>query len=251
MKSQQFVSGSKFKVGMMAAAIGLAAALALGGCGKKDAPKSGATTGSSSTTLTTDEQKVSYGIAYNMASQMLQGAPFTIDKDAFRNGLNDALAGNKVAVSEADMEKAFAAVQQKAMTAANATAEKNLADGKAFLATNKAKAGVKTTASGLQYEVIKSGSGPKPKATDRVSVHYHGTLLDGSVFDSSVERKEPAEFALNEVIPGWTEGLQLMSVGGKFKFYVPAELGYGPRARGSKIPGNSVLVFEVELLGIK
>ena len=109
---------------------------------------------------------------------------------------------------------------------------------------------MKTTASGLQYEVLKSGSGPHPKATDTVKVHYHGTLTDGTVFDSSVERGDQIEFALNEVIAGWTEGLQLMSVGDKWRLTVPASLGYGPRAKGN-IPANSVLVFEVELLGIK
>ena len=123
-------------------------------------------------------------------------------------------------------------------------------EGEEFLEANKAKEGVKVTESGLQYEVIKMGKGKKPAVTDRVKVHYHGTLIDGTVFDSSVERGEPTSFGLNQVIAGWTEGLQLMPVGSKFKFYIPSELGYGERQAGS-IPPYSVLIFEVELLSIE
>jgi FKBP-type peptidyl-prolyl cis-trans isomerase len=122
-------------------------------------------------------------------------------------------------------------------------------EGERFLAANQLKEGVQVTESGLQYEVLTMGSGPKPQATDRVKVHYHGTLIDGTVFDSSVERGEPAEFGLNQVIKGWTEGLQLMPVGSKFRFYIPQELGYGERATGS-IPPYSTLIFDVELLEI-
>ena len=123
-------------------------------------------------------------------------------------------------------------------------------DGEAFLVANKEREGVKATDSGLQYEVIKMGKGKKPAATDRVKVHYHGTLIDGTVFDSSVERGEPIVFGLNQVIPGWTEGVQLMPVGSKFKFYIPQELGYGAQSAGT-IPPYSTLIFEVELLGIE
>lgn len=126
----------------------------------------------------------------------------------------------------------------------------SIAAGKKFLEENKLKEGVITTESGLQYEVIKMGKGAKPTATDKVKVHYHGTLTDGTVFDSSVDRGEPITFALNQVIPGWTEGVQLMPVGSKFRFYVPQELGYGARQAGS-IPPYSTLIFEVELLGIE
>ncbi|MCI5681480.1 MAG: FKBP-type peptidyl-prolyl cis-trans isomerase [Paludibacteraceae bacterium] len=124
------------------------------------------------------------------------------------------------------------------------------AEGEKFLEANKLKEGVITTESGLQYEVITMGKGKKPVATDRVKVHYHGTLIDGTVFDSSVDRGEPITFGLNQVIPGWTEGLQLMPVGSKFRFYIPQELGYGAREAGS-IPPYSTLIFEVELLGIE
>ena len=124
------------------------------------------------------------------------------------------------------------------------------AEGEQFLAENALKEGVKTTESGLQYEVIKMGKGPKPSATDRVKVHYHGTLIDGTVFDSSVDRGEPIVFGLNQVIKGWTEGVQLMPVGSKFRFYIPQELGYGAQNAGS-IPPYSTLIFDVELLGIE
>ncbi len=126
----------------------------------------------------------------------------------------------------------------------------NLVKGQAFLSENGKKAGVTTTASGLQYEIIKAGNGPKPKSTDKVKVHYHGTLLDGTVFDSSVQRGEPVTFGVTQVIPGWTEALQLMSVGSKYKLYIPSNLAYGEQGGGEKIGANETLIFEVELLEI-
>jgi FKBP-type peptidyl-prolyl cis-trans isomerase FklB len=123
--------------------------------------------------------------------------------------------------------------------------------GKNFLAENRTRPGITVTPTGLQYEVNIMGTGRKPLATDRVKVHYHGTLVDGTVFDSSVERGEPIVFALNQVIPGWTEGLQLMPEGSKFRFYIPSELGYGARSAGPLIKPNSVLIFDVELIGIE
>jgi FKBP-type peptidyl-prolyl cis-trans isomerase FklB len=128
--------------------------------------------------------------------------------------------------------------------------EKNKKEGEAFLAENKKKEGVVTTESGLQYKIITKGNGPLPKATDKVKVHYKGTLLDGKVFDSSYDRNEPAEFPLNQVIKGWTEGLQLMQVGSKYQFFIPYDLGYGEMGRGEMIPPATVLTFEVELLDI-
>ena len=228
------------------------AVLLLAACGKKetktataDKPAAGASG------LTTDEQKVSYGIGYNMGSGVADQKAFNVDQAALKAGLEDGLVKAKTRIAEAELEKAFQAVQTKAQAAAAVEGEKQIAAGAAFLEKNKTRSGVKTTASGLQYEVLKSGKGgAKPGATSTVEVAYHGTLIDGTVFDSSVERGDTATFALNEVIPGWTEGVQLMSVGDKFKFYVPANIGYGPRGRG-KIPANAVLIFEVELKAVK
>jgi FKBP-type peptidyl-prolyl cis-trans isomerase len=128
--------------------------------------------------------------------------------------------------------------------------QENLENGNAFLEKNKAREGVVTTPSGLQYEILTEGEGPKPTAEDQVRAHYHGTLIDGTVFDSSVDRGEPAVFALNQVIPGWTEALQLMPVGSKWKIYLPSDLAYGERGGGPTIGPNSTLIFEVELLEI-
>ena len=129
--------------------------------------------------------------------------------------------------------------------------EKNIKDGEAFLAANAKKEGVKTTASGLQYKIIKSGKGKSPKATDSVKVHYHGTLVDGTVFDSSVDRGEPITFATNEVIPGWTEALQLMKEGDKWQLVIPGKLAYGERSPSPKIGPNSTLIFDVELISVE
>ncbi len=134
---------------------------------------------------------------------------------------------------------------------ANKNSTMNLSPGEQFLADNAKKPGVKTTASGLQYLVIKSGNGPSPKKSDGVKVHYHGTLINGKVFDSSVERGEPITFPVGGVIQGWVEALQLMKVGDKWKLFIPANLAYGNHSPGAGIPPNSVLVFEVELLGIE
>lgn len=153
----------------------------------------------------------------------------------------DATAANAYFMSESEK------VRKANMEAAYSN---NKEAGIAFLEANKAVEGVQVTESGLQYKVVKMGKGKKPSATDRVKVHYHGTLIDGKVFDSSVERGEPATFGLNQVIPGWTEGLQLMPVGSKFTFYIPSELAYGDRETG-EIKPYSALIFEVELLGIE
>jgi FKBP-type peptidyl-prolyl cis-trans isomerase FklB len=141
-------------------------------------------------------------------------------------------------------------IREYMKVAAEKKAVANKAKGEAFLAENAKKSGVKVTPSGLQYEVIKDAQGEKPTKESTVKVHYHGTTIDGEVFDSSVEKGEPVTFPLNGVIPGWTEGVQLMSVGSKYKFYIPSELAYGPRQTGPKIGPNSTLIFEVELLEI-
>jgi len=199
--------------------------------------------------IETADQRVSYGIGHNIGSGLARDKVVQVDLAALRAGLEDGLAGAQLRVAEADLDAAFSAVQQRATAASAAAAEKQLAAGAEYLQQNRARPGVTVTASGLQYEVLKSGTGAKPTASDRVRVHYHGTLTNGQVFDSSVERGEPIEFSVTGVIQGWIEALQLMAVGDKWKLTIPSELAYGARAAGD-IPPNSVLVFEVELLDV-
>ncbi|MFO0905586.1 MAG: FKBP-type peptidyl-prolyl cis-trans isomerase [Pirellulales bacterium] len=196
----------------------------------------------------------SYGIGANIGRGMKQDG-IDINVDALVAGLKDALAGKEPKYTEAQLREAFGIVQRqlqtRSMAKLKALGDKNKQEGTAFLADNKKKEGVKSTASGLQYVVLKSGKGPSPKATDSVKTHYHGTLINGTVFDSSVDRGEPISFPVNGVIKGWTEALQLMKVGDKWKIFVPSELAYGERGAGQEIGPNSVLVFEIELLGIE
>lgn len=204
--------------------------------------------------LESETQKFSYALGVDIG-RSLEGIRDDIDLAAMQQGLADVQTKNKLAFTDAELEKIkVAAVQtlrakkMKEMAAKAATAS---TAGTKFLADNAKKAGVKTTASGLQYEVIKEGTGAHPKATDVVTVHYKGTLVDGTTFDSSYDRGEPISFPLNRVIPGWTEGVQLMTVGSKYKLYIPGSLGYGEQGSPPKIGPNETLVFEVELLGIK
>lgn len=188
----------------------------------------------------------SYSLGMYMA-ESIKNAGLDVAPQDFLAGLTDTLSGKATRLTQAQAE----ALIQAAVTAVQAKkAEAVLAEGQAFLDANKAKPGVKVTASGLQYEVITLGSGPLPKVTDTVTVNYEGRLIDGKVFDSSYERNEPASFGLGQVIKGWTEGLQLMPVGSKFRFCLPAQLAYGAQGAGDDIGPNSVLVFEVELLSI-
>lgn len=179
----------------------------------------------------------------------------SISEEMFYAGLFNHLGDSKNDVFTQESGDAYLrgvyqkGMQKKQELKANA-GQANLVKGQAFLAANKSKEGVVTTASGLQYKVVKSGSGPKPSATDKVKVHYHGTLIDGTVFDSSVQRGEPIEFPVSQVIKGWTEALQLMSVGSKFTLYIPSELAYGEQGGGDKIGANEALIFEVELIEI-
>jgi FKBP-type peptidyl-prolyl cis-trans isomerase len=205
---------------------------------------------SSENPLATIDQRVSYGIAMNMGANIARQGGVEIDLSAFIIGLQDGLAGAKSRVSEADLQAAFKSAQARIEAAASAGAAKQAEAGQAFLADNKARAGVVTTPSGLQYEVLREGQGAKPTTEQSVEVHYHGTLIDGTVFYSSVQRGETISFPVTGVIPGWVEALQQMSVGSKWKLFIPAELGYGNRAQGA-IPAGSVLVFEVELIGIE
>lgn len=204
--------------------------------------------------LDKEESRFGYSLGYNMGQGLSKDFP-NMDLDALKQGLAEAVKGAEGQLSEADMRTAIQAGQKKAMEARKATqaaaGEKNKVAGEKYLAANAKKDGVKTTDSGLQYSVLTKGKGKSPKATDTVSVHYHGTLPDGSVFDSSVDRGTPATFALNRVIPGWTEGVQLMKTGAKYRFFVPEDLAYGERSPSPKIGPNQVLIFDVELLEIK
>jgi FKBP-type peptidyl-prolyl cis-trans isomerase len=231
-----------------AALVGLV--LALSACGKPASSASAAKSAGSTPALASMEQRVSYGIGYNVGSSIAREGLVAIDREAIKAGLEDGLAKANTRVSETDLRAAFTALQQKAAAAAAVAGEKQLAAASAFLEKNRSRSGVTVTPSGLQYEVLTRGTGAKPKPTDTVDVHYHGTLLDGTVFDSSVQRGTPATFQVTGVIPGWTEALQLMSVGDKWKLYLPPNLAYGPRGTPN-IPPNSALIFEVELLRIK
>lgn len=202
--------------------------------------------------LKTETEKVSYiigtQIARNFKTQNVE-----VDLDSLMMGLKDALQGNKLVMSQDEMQKVYAAWQTKMRAKIAAEKKKeaaeNLAAGTAFLEANKAKEGVKTLPSGLQYKIIKEGTGDTPTANDRVKTHYRGTLINGKEFDSSYERNKPAEFTVKGVIKGWTEALQLMKVGAKWELYIPANLAYGERGRPN-IPPNSTLIFDVELLDI-
>lgn len=203
--------------------------------------------------LDTSEQRLSYGIAYGLGQRMLaDGVP--LQADAFSAGLSDALEGGESRLTEEEIAAEMQAYQEKAaaeqQAAAAVAGEANLAASTAFLAANAAREGVMTTDTGLQYEIIEAGEGDKPSATDTVEVHYRGTLADGTEFDSSYGRGEPVTFGVNQVIPGWTEALQMMPVGSKWKLAIPSDLAYGAGGAGQVIGPNQALVFEVELLSI-
>lgn len=203
--------------------------------------------------MTNDLQKQSYSLGAGFGMQM-KSQQIDIDIDMFIQAFRDAYHGNELAFGEDELKAHSKAFQTRMMEQARVKAEAagsdNRVAGEAFLAKNKTQDGIVTTDSGLQYEILTAGEGAKPTAADKVKVHYTGTLIDGTVFDSSVERGEPISFKLSNVIKGWTEGLQLMSVGSKYKFYIPSDLAYGERQQGQTIGPNSTLIFEVELLGI-
>lgn len=198
-------------------------------------------------------QKASYGLGVN-AGQLWKSRGAEIDWDAYIRGVRDAEGGDSRLLTEAQIKEAMGQfqteVQAKMKIKQEQEGAKNKAAGEAFLAANKGKDGVKTTASGLQYKVVKMGDGPKPTASDKVKVHYTGTLITGKKFDSSVDRGEPITFGLANVIKGWTEGLQLMPTGSKFQFFIPSELAYGAGGPPSIGP-NQVLIFDVELLAVE
>ncbi|MFQ3229044.1 FKBP-type peptidyl-prolyl cis-trans isomerase [Reinekea sp.] len=200
----------------------------------------------------TPQLQVSYGIGRQMGSQLLEQPFEGLDIEAVAEGVREAFSGVADPVNPMDMQKAYDVIREE-MTKAQAIKEKELAkDGEAFLAENAKREEVTITESGLQYEVINSGdaSGTKPAVNSKVKTHYHGTLISGDVFDSSVDRGQPIEFAVNGVIAGWTEALQLMVPGDKWKLFIPHHLAYGPQGAGAAIGPYQALVFEVELLDI-
>ncbi len=205
------------------------------------------------TELKTKSEKMSYALGANIGAS-IKPAAAEIDYDALIQGVKDTLEGRKPLLTAAETQKLLGELNALMRTKSNEKSkklgEKNMQEGEAFLAENKEKAGVTTTASGLQYEVMKEGSGAKPQKTDRVSVHYAGTLIDGTEFDSSYKRGSPAAFAVTGVIKGWTEVLQLMNVGSKYRVFIPSDLAYGLRGSPPKIGPNATLIFEVELLDI-
>ncbi|MEY5130626.1 MAG: outer membrane protein precursor [Bacteroidota bacterium] len=203
--------------------------------------------------LKTQKDKASYSIGVSIGKN-LKDQKVEINTDILVKGLLDAYTGAKTQLTEKEMGDVLTQFQQEIMAKAQEEAAKkggeNKSKGEKFLADNKNKPGVKTTPSGLQYTVISEGTGPKPTASSTVKVHYTGKLIDGTTFDSSVDRGEPIEFPLNGVIKGWTEGVQLMSKGSKYKFFIPSDLAYGDRGAGNAIGPNETLIFEVELLDI-
>lgn len=199
--------------------------------------------------LSTDEARVSYGIGRQLGDQLRENPVPGMVLDAILAGLSDAYAGAESRVPGEVLSASFQVIRERMQAEAQAKAEAAAAVGREYLVENAKRDGVTVLPSGLQYEVLTSGEGAKPSREDTVRTHYHGTLVDGTVFDSSYERGQPAEFPVGGVIAGWVEALQLMNAGSKWRLHVPSELAYGGQAVGS-IPPHSVLVFDVELLDI-
>jgi FKBP-type peptidyl-prolyl cis-trans isomerase FklB len=214
----------------------------------------GATVAAAETKLNSEQDKVSYMIGHQIGSNFKRDG-LEVDINMLTTGMKEALAGTKSPLSPEESQKLMQDLQKKLQAKAEekqkVEGEKNLKAGKDFLDANKKKDGVKVLPSGLQYKVIAEGKGDSPKATDMVKTNYKGTLIDGTEFDSSYKRGQPATFPVNGVIKGWTEALQLMKPGSKWALYVPPELAYGERGAGELIGPNSTLVFEVELLGVE
>ena len=199
--------------------------------------------------------KLSYALGLGIGHQLLQMNAEGLNIDDFAQAIKDVMTGGELKMKEAEaqqMVQQFFAEQEALQQAANAEKGKAAkAEGEQFLAENAKKEGVKTTASGLQYQVLREGNGKQPKATDQVECHYEGTLIDGTKFDSSYDRGQTATFPLNQVIAGWTEGLQLMHEGAKYRFFIPYQLAYGERGAGASIPPYAALIFDVELVAVK
>ncbi len=196
------------------------------------------------------KEKISYIIGRDMANNLAkQGISITVDP--FIKGLKEVQEGTPSTLSQEEVQQAMMALQQEMAQKQNAAGADNLKAGEAFLAENKTREGVTTLPSGLQYQVLDEGTGKTPTLKDSVTTHYHGTLLDGTVFDSSYERNEPATFPVSGVIAGWTEALQLMKEGAKWRLFVPSNLAYGAQGAGGAIGPNTTLVFDVELIAVR
>lgn len=196
--------------------------------------------------FTSEKDKFSYAVAMSVAGNLFQQGIKEIDVKSFSQGVEDALSGGL----KLSPEEANAVIQNFLQEAQKSQFSKNIDAGKEFLAQNAKKEGVVALESGLQYKILTSGNGASPKETDTVTTHYHGTLLDGTIFDSSVQRGEPASFGINQVIKGWTEALQLMKEGDKWQLFIPHDLAYGERGAGGAIQPYATLIFEVELIKI-
>ena len=235
-------------VGALASAM-----LLVTGCSTNNGNQETAAKSVSITEQSSANEKVGYSLGYMMAEGNKE-AVGDLNLDTFEKGFRDGYEGTKSALTQEQMQEVLTTYQKeqeaKFVKDMETKAQENKTKGAAFLAENAKKEGVKETASGLQYKVITAGTGKSPKATDVVEVNYEGKLIDGTVFDSSYERGEPIEFPLNQVIAGWTEGLQLMKEGGKYEFYIPADIAYG-EAGNAGIEPNSTLIFTVELLKVK
>lgn len=199
--------------------------------------------------------KLSYALGLGIGRQLAQMGAEQLSIDDFAQAIKDVVAGGQLKLEEAEaqviVQEFFQKQEEKQRAAAAEMGKKAKEEGEKYLAENAKKEGVVTLPSGLQYLVIKEGNGKRPKATDKVKCHYEGMLVDGTLFDSSVQRGEPATFPLNQVIAGWTEGLQLMTEGSKYRFFIPYTLGYGERGAGASIPPFAALVFDVELIEVQ
>lgn len=224
----------------------ISGAALLGACAKPEAEEAE----SAAPALENDAAKAAYSLGFLFSDNVRRQFGDDIEVEAFLRGARDQLSGVDSVVDEAEAERVLNALVEQRQAAADAAASANLDDGLKYLADNAKREGVVSLPSGLQYEVLTAAEGDKPTAEDTVTTHYEGRLIDGTVFDSSYKRDEPATFPLNRVIPGWTEGLQLMSPGAKYRLYVPSELAYGDRGAPGSIPPNSALVFDVELISI-
>jgi FKBP-type peptidyl-prolyl cis-trans isomerase len=222
-------------------------------CGQGEKPKTKTQSETPVTSIDSEEQKISYAMGYNMGNNFRQIYP-NLDIDSLIQGIIDSINQKESLMTNDEIQKTLMQLQENMRKSQQvqkkAKAEENKIEGEKFLKENAKKKGIKVTKSGLQYQIIKPGNGPQPKVNDTVKVNYRGTFIDGNEFDSSYKRGVPASFPLNRVISGWTEGLQLMKVGSKYKFFIPSELAYKEHGAPPTIGPNVTLIFEVELLEI-